>query len=334
MIVVLSRIVTLFSRICGPEIFASVDLNGNTPLHSAMREETSVEALRALIRAYPEALHMKTIFEDTPLHLACIRRVHRDVVREVAKASSLGLEKALVNSNGRLSPLLVHNTAGQTPIGIAMEHFQAACRGSASTCCVTGGYDPAQNRAFDVLASLVKLLHYGPVEEEEKDQSLVGACVSLHRKDARLDPAFIRRALHLYPEEAKLRAEDGNTPLHVEASIPVEKMPLLDGPPGGCCRGTCHNRLELLGLLLDIYPQAATMRNSNGDLPLALMIQNGRAWDSTFAVVVQTYPAAMHFVNSLRPKLTARILGRISSGCGAETLYALIRSRPALLLER
>lgn len=106
------RIIDLFARIGGSTVFSVVDSMGNTPLHSLMRAETDVGAIAALIRAYPGALSMKTIYGDTPLHLACIRKVHHDVVREVALASSAG---------GRNSPILSRNTAGQNPIEIAME---------------------------------------------------------------------------------------------------------------------------------------------------------------------------------------------------------------------
>ena len=38
-----------------------------------------VEALRAIIRAYPDALHMKTTYEDTPLHLVSLPFVSLNV---------------------------------------------------------------------------------------------------------------------------------------------------------------------------------------------------------------------------------------------------------------
>lgn len=330
------RIITLFSRISGVDIFTSIDLMGNTPLHSAMREETNVDALRALIRAYPEALHLKTTYEDTPLHLACLRRLNPDVVREVAKASTLGVlsPKVLANCNGRLSPLLEQNTAGQTPIGIASEDFQRAW-GNNSTSCVRGDYTIDQARSFEVLACLVKQLHYGPVNAEDGEaspqQSLLRACVALHRKDARLDPAFIRCALHLYPEEARLTDGNGNTPLHIEARIPVEKMSLLDGPSRASYGASCHQRLPVLHALLDVYPEAARQRNAAGEFPLGLMIQNGRRWDGAFALAVQTYPQALNCVHDATGALTPRIMAKVSAECGVETIYGYIRSRPAVV---
>ena len=303
--------ITLFARIGGPEIFSTMDLMRNTPLHSAIRKETNAEALRALIRAYPDALHIKTIYDDTPLHLACLRRVDAQVLREVALASSHGMEKLLSNSNGRVSPILVRNKAGQIPIGIVAELFQRACRQvPCSFCSETEYVDNAeQKRAFDSLAVLVKILHYGPVQEGAQRQSLVGACVSLHRRGVRLDPVFIGHALRLFPEEAKFADECGNYPLHYEASIPVEKMPLLDGTDVGCCGGGCHHeRMGVLRMLMDIFPEAARQRGLDGDFPLCMMIRNGRPWDSTFAFVLRTYPQALHWAEGISTKLVPRIL--------------------------
>ncbi|GAX11302.1 hypothetical protein FisN_15Lh231 [Fistulifera solaris] len=324
------RIVTLFSRLCGPQIFSDVDLMGNTPLHSAIREEMDVEALRAIIRAYPDALHMKTTYDDTPLHLAVLRKVNPEVVREVALASSAGLESALATCNGRISPILIQNTAGQTPIGIAMEEYQKLCKGS--TCTLHNNVHVYQMRCFTTLSILAKILHYGPSGNENNGQSLVGACIALHRKGARIDPAYIHRALHMFPEEARVADVEGNTPLHIEASIPIEKMSLLDGNVVNCCDGSYHQRIGVLRKLLEIYPEAAKIRNNDGDFPLTLMIQNGRPWDSSFALVVRTYPQALHWVSTIDAKLLPHILARVSSHCGSDTLFALLRGRPEFLL--
>jgi hypothetical protein len=317
------RIVTTFSRIGGPEIFSVIDSTGNTPLHSAMREDTDVATLKCLIRALPDALHLKTVYGDSPLHLACLRRASPDVVREVAVASS----------DGRIcSPVLEPNTASQTPIGIAMEEFRSVCRGG-GFCCVISEYRPAQKRSFQVLATLAKILFYGPYYLEDGHQSLVRACVSLHRQDVRLDPAFIRRAIHLYPEDARVLDEDGNYPLHIEASIPVEKMPLLDAA-NGCCHGLCHKRMGILRMLLEVYPEATRARNALGEFPLGLMIQNGRLWGHTIALALRAFPPALHWYKGLDDRLLSLILEKASKECGTDTLFALINSRPDVVRGR
>jgi hypothetical protein len=310
------RIVTTFSRIGGPEIFSVIDSTGNTPLHSAMREDMDLATLKCLIRAHPDALHLKTVYGDSPLHLACFRRANPDVVREAALASS----------NGHLSPVLETNTAGQTPIGIAMDEYRSVCRGG-RFCCVISDYRPEQRRTFQSLATLVKIVYYGPSHQDHTQLSLVRACVGLHRQNVRLDPAFIRRAIHLYPEEARVMDEEGNYPLHIEASIPVEKMSLLDAP-AGCCGGNCHKRMGILRMLLEIYPDATQARNTSGQFPLGLMIQNGRVWGHEVALALRAFPPALHWYKGLDDRILAHILEKASKECGADTIFALLSSRP------
>ena len=318
------RVVTAFSRIRGPEVFSVMDSTGHTPLHSACREGTSVAAIRSLIRAFPDALHLKTFYGDTPLHLSCLRGGNAEAVREIAVSSS----------DGRTSTLLETNTAGQTPIGIAMGEFRTVCvRGMICSVghSVTSNYTSAQLRAFDVLAVLVKLLYYGSSSHDGGPQSLVKACVCLHRRDIRLDPAFIRRSINLYPEEVRLLDGDGNHPLHIEASIPVEKMSLLDGPPRDCCGGKCHSRAGILGNLLSVYPEATQNRNTADEFPLGLMIQNGRSWDQTFAMTLRHFPPALHWYKGMDKQFVPHVLSKVSRECGLDTLYQLINSKPEMV---
>lgn len=312
------RVITTFSRIGGPGVFSIRDLNGNTPLHSAMREETDIFSLQCLIRAYPHALAARNFYGDTPLHLACHRRVEAEVVREVALSSSE-------------PPLLTRNKAGQTPIGIAMEEFCACKRGR--SCCVKEAYRPEQQRAFDVLATLVKILHYGSSQDDDSDRtgSLLRACVSLHRRGVRLDPTFIRRALYLYPGEARIVDADGNYPLHIEASIPVEKMSLLNSSEeASCsCSGSCHQRQGLLRMLFDVYPDACKKRNHAGEFPLSLMIKARGKWDQTFALVLRTFPQALHYSVGVNNKVYLPLmLEKVSRECGVATLHQLITNWP------
>ena len=316
------RVVTTFSRIGGPEMFSAIDSTGNTPLHSAMREDMDVPTLKCLIRAFPDALHLRTIYGDSPLHLACFRRAGPEVVREVALSSS----------NGSLSPVLELNSAGQTPIGIAMEEFQSVCR-CGGFCSVVSEYRREQTRAFEVLATLVKIMFYGPSYQDPTQLNLVRACVSLHRLNVRLDPAFIRRAIHLFPDEVRHCDEECNYPLHIEASIPIEKMSLLDAS-APCSGGKAHKRSGILRMLLDIYPAAAESQNSAGQFPLGLMIQNGRVWGETVALALRAFPQALHWYKGLDERVLADILEKAGKECGPDTLFSLMSSSPDVFVGR
>jgi len=323
------NLITLFARIGGPGIFQTVDQLGNSPLHSAIREETEVEAILALLQAYPRALHMKTAYNDMPIHLACFRRMHPKVVREVALASCKGVDQNSTLLGRSISPLLTENTAGQTPISIAMEEFEKSFAGRS---CYHTRLNSSQDRAFNVLVTLCKIIHSEAQLDNSNSQSLLEACVALHRKNIRLDPAFIRRAISIAPEEARQADENGNYPLHIEAAIPVEKMPLLSGRSCHCCRNEdCHSRIGVLQALLDIYPDAAKHRSNAGDFPLGLMVQNGRPWDRTFATVLSNHPQAFHWIQGITAPLVPHIISRVSRGCGYDTLFTLIQTRPDFL---
>lgn len=312
------RIISTFAQMGGPEIFSVKDSNGNTPLHSAMRKDVDVASLRCLIRASPDALRCRTTYGDLPLHLACLRKCSSEVVQEVAVAAS----------SGDLSLAVVPNLAGQTPIGIVMGEFKNLCQ-EGSTCTVSAAYRPTQRRIFQVLSTLVKIVHYGPLrcqQQGTKDLSLLKACVVLHRQNIRLDPAYIRQVIHMYPEEVKLADEDGNYPLHIEASIPIEKMSLLDGT----CSGSSHRRMGILRILLEAYPTACSFRNKENHFPLGLMIQAGRVWGHTIAVALRAFPPALHWYKGLDDRFSSILLEKASKECGADTLFALLVSRPGL----
>mmetsp|Transcript_2427 Transcript_2427/g.5640 ORF Transcript_2427/g.5640 Transcript_2427/m.5640 type:complete len:983 (+) Transcript_2427:175-3123(+) len=314
------RIITTFSRMGGPETFSVADSSGNTPLHSAMRKDIDLGTAKCLIRAFPDALYAKTIYGDTPLHLACFRHADPEVVQEVA----------LAGSSGTTSPSLVRNTASQTPIGIAMEEFRSLCRSNnTSFCCVNAQYQPEQKRAFKVLEALVKIVYYGSGHSDYKSLSLLHACVALHRKNIRLDPTFIRRAIRLYPEETRLVDSEGNTPLHYEAAIPIEKMALLDCS-ARCCNSQCHKRFSILRVLLEMHPEATQLQNKAGYFPLSLMIQNGRSWEDDVALAVRAFPPALHW-KGLNDCILPRVLARVGNECGPSTLYWLLTSRPDML---
>ncbi|KAL7581262.1 hypothetical protein ACA910_006033 [Epithemia clementina (nom. ined.)] len=321
-------LIRLFARLGGPGLFQTVDNLGNTPLHSAMREETSVEALVALIQAYPGALYVKTAYNDMPIHLACFRRLRPEVVHEVAAATCKGVDINSTALGSSISPLLTENTAGQTPVSIAMDEFE---KSFSLRSCYRTKMNSTQERAFSVLALLTKMVHFGAKQDVSSSLSLLEACVSLHRKNIRLDPAFIRRAISIAPEEARRMDSSGNYPFHVEASIPVEKMTLLSGPSCHCCSDNCHQRIGVLGALLDIFPEAAKHRSASGNFPLGLMVQNGRVWDSAFSMALSLNPQAFHWIQGISLPLIPRILARISSDCGNDALYTLIQTRPDFL---
>lgn len=306
----------------------TTDLFGNTPLHSAIRYGTTVEALHALIHAYPEALDLKTEYDDTVLHLACLRNVDADVICELAHVCD-----SRWKSNDRRYPILAENIAGQTPFGIVMESYRRLSYDSCSTsiCRVKSTFSPELKRLFQVLSTFIKILYYGS-DTDIRTRSLIIPCLSLHRTyQVRIDPVFIHRVLRTYPEEAMIRDEEtGNYPLHYEASIPIEKMTLLDGPSNNVLN-CFQQRISILPVLMELYPGAAKQQNKAGTFPLSLMIQNGRNWDTSFALMLRTNPQALHWINNFQKDCIPRMLHKVGNHCGIETVFDLLSGRPDIV---
>lgn len=296
----------------GARPFESVDTSGHTPLHSAVGSSPE-EAIRALIDVFPEALKMTTIYGDTPLHLACHRNV--SFLGELAKITC---EKATQHGS-HISPLLIRNQASQTPISIAISELKAR-----------SGQCFSQVQEYSEVATLIKILYYGTESFEQR--GLIEACLALHRRGEVLHPSFIRKVIMDNPAEIRVADKDGNFPLHVEASIPIEKMILLDSSGMcSCMDADCGCRKSILKTILDIYPDAAKHTNKNGNTVLDLMMKNGRKWDTTFAFIVRANPAALHAIDN--HELMPLVIARIGNGCGPTTLYSFLRARPNLIMK-
>jgi hypothetical protein len=112
-------------------------------------------------------------------------------------------------------------------------------------------------------------------------------------------------------------------------------MTLLDGEPvavgHGFCSQNCHRRVGVLQEILRIHPQGAGERNDTNLFPLALMIQNGRSWDSTMALTIRSFPEAFVWVKNLPKGLIPGFLEKVGRECGPTTVFSLIQARPDLL---
>lgn len=304
-----AAVTDLFIRMVGVEnLLGTPDPLGNTCLHSAMRVQTDPDALKVLIAAYPEAITAKTTYGHTPLHLACCRGMNVDIIRH------------MIEVHGCHTILLVPDASGQTPVSIVLDmfHRQLDCENFAAS----------SNSTFQSLLYFVQVLHHRTIRLPEYT-NVVHACVALHRRNIRLHPAFIRQVIQSHPLDVQQPNADGHYPIHVEASIPIEKITgLLNAPAKRCpVHRACHERSSVLRLLLDTYPDAAKKSTPSGFL-LPLLLENGRPWDSLTAMIAQLHPAA---IDGCLP--TPYLLDRVRRDCGPTTLFQLLRSQPANLWE-
>jgi hypothetical protein len=115
---------------------------------------------------------------------------------------------------------------------------------------------------------------------------------------------LIQFVASLFPEQLMEQNElSGKVPLHIAAS-----------------QGNQHN----LQILLDLQPQAASIQDSNGQLPLNLGIQANLPWEGALELLVAAWP---HSLTVEDP--TSGLLPAISANeCSTDVIFHLIHANP------
>eukprot|EP00978_Attheya_sp_CCMP212_P015589 scaffold40142_cov63-Attheya_sp.AAC.1 len=218
-------------------LWSVTNVAGHGPLHSACHHGTTgstngnLETIRFILEAYPASLYMKTQEEDTPLHLACLRKCHPTVVGLIAESCvqyshnhNHNHIQHLDNKSNKISTILTPNARGNTPLTIAMHQYRSLCDQVRTGCCVTRPYTKDERQMFDTISVLLRVLHYGSTSQHGSQPLLHTALSTQHRfgnstdEEDMVDPVFIRRIIHFHPEELSSMDTDGNMALHVGAS--------------------------------------------------------------------------------------------------------------------
>lgn len=105
-----------------------VDDHGLTPLHILVWGDPSVEAVKALLEASPQAVSDSDVHGDTPLHLACSNpKASKHLIQMLLDASPTAV--SMKNHEG-LMPLHMacRYTQNEGVIGLLLENFPFALR--------------------------------------------------------------------------------------------------------------------------------------------------------------------------------------------------------------
>lgn len=115
---------------------------------------------------------------------------------------------------------------------------------------------------------------------------------------------LIRFAAALFPDELLEQQEvSGRVPLHSAAA-----------------RGS----QEILQALLELEPQAVSIRDGNGQLPLHLAIQAHLPWEGALELLVATWP---HSLTTVDPT-TGLLPAMSASDCSADVIFNLLSANP------
>jgi len=123
-------------------------------------------------------------------------------------------------------------------------------------------------------------LQYGAELEEELETGVIHACCAIDQ----CPDILLRFATTLRPHDLHLPDVHGNLPLHIVAISPYTATQMvMESKP-----------FHLLPYILSLNPNAAKIRNVNGDVPLTLALRTGtKLWNEGIDDLVNAFPGAL-----------------------------------------
>lgn len=144
---------------------------------------------------------------------------------------------------------------------------------------------------------------------EQIDRPMLHTCL-LASGDVPL--ALIERALRRYRDQLPLADEEGNLPLHLVAG----RLPPEDAD-------------DLLGEVLNKYPEAAERKNHADQRPFDCAIEANRHWDTGVGLLLNSLPAALESLN-LSTNVLSIIFEELYRRGHPGIVYTMLRTDPDL----
>ena len=254
-----------------PNGLAQVDRQKNLPLHSAIERGDAIplHVLQKMVQKYPEAATKKDREGNTPLHSAC-------------ECRSQNLDKIvqlLLKADPHNIAIQAKDKGGNLPLHCACENIK-----------------PCGN-------TILLLMRAYPEALQKRDKSRNLPIHSAIENVGNVPVGVIEEMLNLFPDAVKKHDWDGQLPLHcvfhrpnqsTERLVAIASLLLEIDPSAACAKSRrlgllLHHSCRSLNSLLLIQkltldPKAATMKNSQGDLPLHVICERG---DSGLLSIVQ-----------------------------------------------
>jgi len=295
-----------------PQIAAMQNAEGSTALHQATMNDAPLEAINALLFAFPGATKVADDDGWTPLHTASYFDASHEIVQRLVEAD--------------LSVVHMRDKENRVPVELIHEVISARWHGEVKkalksefvTELISILRDENLLRVRRKAKLLIKAMYHGSISDPLPNDILwrpLHACAGV----ANCPISFIQMAtksnLHLLHEPD----ENGNLPLHIAAANPYS----TNNPA---------EEFNTVAYLVDQNPAAAAAPNNKGELPLHLAVKNGKLWEDGVKEIYEAYPAAVCERDSdwqLFPFKVAAIVGKGSID-SMNTCYMLLRSFPEL----
>lgn len=224
-----------------PKCTLTRDRGGGLPLRRAIENQSPIEIQACLCTSPEVVLDADTYIHNTALHGALECGTAREATVEllVRTAPEIALTRA---------------KCGQTPLDFACQRwlrFHSPRRGEAHVWSL-----------WRMVLCLMRAAFYGPSLENNVDSPILHAAVSLQ-----VPPKVVLHVLHTRRDETRLLDSEGRYPLQ----LAIQSHPPLDYAMTLVSLERFLEQKEKVILeLLEIYPEAASLPNSDGRVALSL----------------------------------------------------------------
>lgn len=272
------------------------DNNGITPLMIACQRAWSKEHVELLVKSAPELIPLTDSDGWNALHYTCHNSRHL-----AFGAIILSFLLSRVQAQNRELALQSDASGENTPLSLACETVPPGD----SILDAQRGHNPELPLFF-----VRKMIHL-ILPQDMQSWPYVSKILSIPE----IPLAFVETMLLTQPESSLLKMDnDGNTPLHFAVSRPWET--------------------GLVKLIVKACPSAATVRNSDGLLPLQLALAtSNQHWDEDFYALVDANPASLEALE-LDDAIYPYVLARINNNTGADAVFRMLQSKPTLVRAR
>ena len=258
---------------------------GSLPLHVAVRYHTHLVHFIETLNSYPEAIHVRNAHHYTPIDYLSIKRLFQFMEKEFG-CPRIHFRKDIIRESIMLLMTLKVIYDDSKHFSFKLNHEKLSQLESILAFNTIGNFDKAEfwTLVHNFISFSNKVTNASNLDEKSScDVKKVDAEIcewnelhaTLMMSPLRLDVFAI--ILNSSPDQCLVKNINGQLPLHKACSFQPSVL---------------HSD-EIIMKLLRIKPQAASMVDEGGNLPLILALEAGRGWTPTVKVLVDAYPQSL-----------------------------------------
>ena len=260
-----------------PSAACKHDKEGSTPLHFATHYSASVSVVEAVLNTYPKAASMQDRYGRTPLYHAVEKSAGIDVLDHLIRANPSVITLPCLQHGQRKLPMS-RAIARRTPLYMAWSAVLLDRKTK----------ETKRGKKWEK-AQLLLESAYKHMQIKKKGSSAAStpyhflhAAIEL---DIYLPEEVVSMAVTMHPEQ--LRTEEVGT----------KRIPLLQAAATNLFSRSRSD--ELIRLLLQHYPAAATARDVHGKSALQLAAESGKPWAAGLQRLFDANPDAVQWLDNV-----------------------------------